>query len=129
VIIDLPWPPKELNPNARTHWAKKNQIAQRYKAECRLLTIHARMQVPEGSLVLDIEFVPPNRQRRDDDNCLAAFKSGRDGIASALGIDDSRFSTRFRLAADPVKGGMVRVRLYAEAIEKTTAGELAHGEA
>lgn len=129
MTLELPWPPKELSPNARTHWAKKNKIAQRYKAECRLLTIHARVQAPEGSLVLDIEFVPPNRQRRDDDNCLAAFKSGRDGIAAALGIDDSRFSTRFRLAADPVKGGMVRVRLYAEANDKTTAGELAHGEA
>ncbi|WP_348658950.1 endodeoxyribonuclease RusA [uncultured Stutzerimonas sp.] len=125
MTLELPWPPKELSPNARTHWARKNKIAQRYKGECRLLTIHARMQVPEGPLVLDIEFVPPNKQRRDDDNCLAAFKSGRDGIAAALSIDDSRFSTRFRLADDPVKGGMVRVRLYAEANEKTTAGELA----
>ncbi|WP_425054774.1 endodeoxyribonuclease RusA [Pseudomonas abyssi] len=125
MTLELPWPPKELSPNARTHWARKNKIAQRYKGECRLLTIHARMQVPEGPLVLDIEFVPPNKQRRDDDNCLAAFKSGRDGIAAALGIDDSRFSTRFRLADDPVRGGMVKVRLYAEANEKTTAGELA----
>ena len=125
MTLDLPWPPRELSPNARTHWAKKNKIAQRYKTECRLLTIHSGMKAPDGPLVLDIEFVPPSRQRRDDDNCLAAFKSGRDGIAAALGIDDSRFSTRFRLAADPVKGGMVRVRLYAEAIEKTTAGESA----
>ncbi|MEC7472918.1 MAG: endodeoxyribonuclease RusA [Pseudomonadota bacterium] len=122
MTLDLPWPPRELSPNARTHWAKKNKIAQRYKAECRLLTIHSGIKAPAGSLVLDIEFIPPSRQRRDDDNCLAAFKAGRDGIAAALGIDDSRFSTRFRLAADPVKGGMVKVKVYAEAIEKTTAG-------
>tara|TARA_R110001606_G_scaffold30344_2_gene93800 strand:- start:694 stop:1041 length:348 start_codon:yes stop_codon:yes gene_type:complete len=113
-MIELPWPPRELNPNSRVHWAIKSKMAKRYKGECHLLTIHSRMTVPEGPLVLDIEFVPPSRNRRDDDNCLAAFKSGRDGIAAALGIDDSRFSTKFKLAKDPVKGGMVRVRIYGE---------------
>jgi len=113
-MIELPWPPRELSPNARVHWRRKNKIAQRYKADCHLLTIHSGLKAPGGPLVLDIEFVPPSRQRRDDDNCLAAFKSGRDGIAAALGIDDSRFSTKFKLAKDPVRGGMVRVRIYPE---------------
>ncbi len=38
-----------------------------------------------------IDFFPPNRARRDDDNAIAAFKAGRDGIADALKVDDARF--------------------------------------
>jgi crossover junction endodeoxyribonuclease RusA len=62
-------------------------------------------------MALRIEFIPPDARRRDDDNCLSCFKAGRDGIAEALGVDDSRFVTTFWLSDKPVKGGMVRVSI------------------
>jgi crossover junction endodeoxyribonuclease RusA len=111
--ITLPWPPKELSPNARTHWAKKSKAAKAYRAACYLLTKQAGVIAPEGQLLFDIEFCPPDRRLRDDDNCLAAMKSGRDGIADALGVDDRRFVTTLRMGL-PVKGGSVLVKIEGE---------------
>lgn len=110
-MIELPWPPKELSPNARVHWSKKIKAAKRYRADCYLLTKASALSVPEGDIILSLEFVPPDRRARDDDNCVAAFKAGRDGIAEALGIDDSRFRTLLSMSEEPVKHGRVRVKL------------------
>ena len=58
-----------------------------------MLAQAARLSVPaDGVIRLRIDFFPPNRARRDDDNAIAAFKSGRDGIADALKVDDARFA-------------------------------------
>lgn len=107
----LPWPPRELSPNARSHWAKKAKAAKSYRHACRIITFASGIKAPEGRILLVLEFVPPSRQRRDDDNLVAAFKAGRDGIADALGIDDSRFTTQFSLRAEPVKDGAVIVEI------------------
>ena len=69
--------------------------------------------IPQGDLVLDLEFYPPDNRRRDDDNMVAAFKNGRDGIAEALGIDDVRFQIRVRVM-DKFPGGKVVVKIYAD---------------
>lgn len=110
-MIELPWPPAELNPNRRLHWAQRSKASRAYRQACYLLTKQAGIQAPEGRLLLALEFVPPDRRRRDDDNILAAFKSGRDGIADALGIDDSRFVAQHELRSEPVTGGAVFVRI------------------
>jgi crossover junction endodeoxyribonuclease RusA len=57
---------------------------------------------------LKITFVPPTRQARDLDNCLAAIKSGIDGMADALKVNDRDFRP---LTVDiaPDIGGMVIV--------------------
>lgn len=110
-MITLPWPPKELNPNARTHWTKRSKAAKQYRTACHLLAKQSGTVAPEGEVLLMIEFVPPDARRRDDDNCLAAFKAGRDGLADALGIDDNRFITQLRMSRETVKGGEVRVRI------------------
>ncbi|MNG13298.1 hypothetical protein D3C84_969700 [compost metagenome] len=55
-------------------------------------------------------FCPPNRRAYDDDNLLARFKAGRDGIADGLGIDDKNFVTTLNIG-DPVPGGEVRVHI------------------
>lgn len=110
-VLILPWPPKVLSPNARTHWATKSKAAKAYRAACFLLCLKAALPVPPGRALLSLEFVPPDRRRRDDDNCIAAFKSGRDGVAQALGIDDSRFVTQLQISDETIKGGAVRVRI------------------
>lgn len=110
-MIVLPWPPKELSPNARTHWAKRSKIAKNYRAACHVLCKQAGVTMPEGKALLVLEFVPPDRRKRDDDNCLAAFKAGRDGLADALGIDDHRFVTQISISDETTKGGAVRVQI------------------
>lgn len=106
----LPWPPKELSPNARVHWSKRAKAAKAYRHACYVLTKQAKLSFPESAkgLHLWIDFYPPNRIRRDDDNLLSAFKAGRDGIADALGIDDRSFVSHPLVKADI--GGMVKVR-------------------
>lgn len=113
----LPWPPKVLSPNARAHWATKSKAAKAYRSACFLLCVQAGLVVPADRALLSLEFIPPDRRRRDDDNCVAAFKSGRDGVAQALGIDDSRFVTQLQISNETIKGGAVRVRIsdYVEA--------------
>lgn len=110
-VVILPWPPKGLSPNARTHWRAKAPIAKAYKQACWALTMEAGVVVPDSpKLALWLDFVPPDKRHRDDDNIIAAFKSGRDGVALALGIDDKRFRCLPFVRDDQI-GGFVRVRI------------------
>lgn len=111
--VTLPWPPKQLSPNARTHWRAKAPITKAYRAECAWLCKAAKLTAPEtdGRIHLWIDFYAPDRRHRDDDNLVASFKSGRDGIADALGIDDKRFVCH-PFVRDEI-GGKVVVRLTA----------------
>ncbi|MCX5511230.1 MULTISPECIES: endodeoxyribonuclease RusA [Pseudomonas] len=107
----LPWPPAACSPNARVHWTRKSKAAKTYRYACFLLARQAGIQAPEGDALLMLEFVPPDRRRRDDDNLLAMFKAGRDGLADALGIDDNVFATQIRVSKETIKGGAVRIRI------------------
>lgn len=112
--LTLPWPPAACSPNARVHWSRKSNAAKTYRYACFLLARQAGIQPPEGDALLMIEFVPPDRRRRDDDNLLAMFKAGRDGLADALGIDDNVFATQIKVSKETTKGGAVRVRIAAQ---------------
>jgi crossover junction endodeoxyribonuclease RusA len=110
-MITLPWPPKELNPNKRLHWAVRNTHKVIYRDACHLLTVQAKAAVTgDGPIAITIDFYPPDRRHRDDDNMISAFKAGRDGLANALGVNDRRFQPVYRFN-DPVKGGCVVVTL------------------
>ena len=52
-----------------------------------------------------------DRRARDDDNIIASFKAGRDGMAQALGIDDKRFICH-PFVSDQI-GGFIKARLTA----------------
>jgi crossover junction endodeoxyribonuclease RusA len=45
----------------------------------------------EGDLAVTITFVQPDKRRRDRDNLLSACKPSLDGLAEAIGVDDSQF--------------------------------------
>lgn len=120
--LRLPWPPRELSPNARTHWRAKAPISKRYKAACLALARAAGMvapSVPENApkrcYSLFLDFYPPDRRARDDDNIIASFKAGRDGLAQALGVDDKRFVCHPRVMEQT--GGFVQVRIGVEPVE------------
>jgi crossover junction endodeoxyribonuclease RusA len=57
-------------------------------------------------------FHPPDRRRWDLDNMLASVKSGLDGLADAIGVDDS-FWTLSIAKGEPVPGGAVDVQIGA----------------
>lgn len=109
--VILPWPPSDLNPNKRIHWAKKAKATKAYRRACYLLCVQAGLtSIPwDGDVHLWLDFYPPDRRRRDDDNAYHAFKAGRDGMADALKINDNRFRAHpyFR---DEI-GGMVKVTI------------------
>lgn len=115
LVIDLPWPPSQLNPNKRLHWSRKSRAARLYRNMCYVLAKNT-VQLSDyrysdiGKIVFSIEFCPPDKRRRDDDNMLASFKAGRDGVADALGVDDNKFVTSFEVC-DPVVGGAVKVTI------------------
>jgi crossover junction endodeoxyribonuclease RusA len=109
MTFDLPWPPSRLNPNVRQHWTSLARHKRRYRDACRLTAMsQGAAKIEAERLTVTLQFVPPDRRKRDLDNCIAAMKSGLDGLADALGVDDNKW----RLAAilvDGEIGGFVRV--------------------
>lgn len=110
--ITLPWPPKDLSPNARVHHQVLARVKKDYKHACGW---QAKAQGLKPSAIdalhLNITFYPPCKRRRDLDNMLASIKSGLDGIADVLGVDDSKWSLTIRKAE--TIGGFVRVEVLA----------------
>ncbi|WP_312707268.1 hypothetical protein [Stenotrophomonas sp.] len=110
----LPWPHKDLSPNARVHWndrARASKIGRREAAALALAAGWKSILLPDGRLHLHVTFYPPTRRLPDDDNMLARFKPYRDGIADALGIDDKRFISHPLVSTEVRKGGQVVVRI------------------
>jgi crossover junction endodeoxyribonuclease RusA len=107
----LPWPPKELSPNARVHWRKVAPIKAAYRRTVWALALEqgafkdSREEIP-----MTVTFCPPDNRRRDRDNMIAAFKAGFDGLADAMKADDSRFQPECRF--DPsVPYGRIEVHI------------------
>lgn len=107
--VTLPWPHKDLSPNARVHFRAKAATVKEYRNSAYWLTKAAGMTAPtDGSIALRIDFHPPDKRRRDLDNMLASAKCQIDGVADALEVDDQRFGYWLSREA-PVKGGAVIV--------------------
>lgn len=108
----FPWPPKECSPNARGHWSKRSKASKAYREQCGWIAKAAKVDIAIlGRLHLWIDFYPPDKRHRDDDNLVAAFKSGRDGISDALGVNDKWFVCHPWVKDEVIKGGCVKVRI------------------
>lgn len=95
LIVKLPFPDACLFPNRKngTHFrvtlsAKEKQISDAYWLTKQASAGYA---VPDGYIPLSLLFSTPDKHIRDLDNMLAASKALIDGMARALGVDDSRF--------------------------------------
>lgn len=110
-VITLPWPPKGLSPNDRLHHYAIAALKKKYREACSLKCIVDGLKPMQGveKALVHIVFFPPRKGRRDIDNCLASIKSGLDGVADVLGLDDSRWHISMEMA--PVVGGMVRLSI------------------
>lgn len=108
--IILPWPPSELSPNKRQHWAKLAKAKKLYRAAC---ATQARLQgldrMAVNAVHLKLTFTPPTRRRFDLDNLLARMKSGLDGLADVIGVDDSRWT--LEISKSDQVGGYVQVEI------------------
>ena len=99
MIVKLPWPPRDLWPNGRPHWATKARETARHKAWAKHAAMAAGIPPAAGTYRFTVEYRPPPRSRPDDDGVIGACKAYRDGIALAMGLDDGCF----RMNA-PVRG-------------------------
>lgn len=110
VIVTLPWPPSILSPNARPHWAALAKARKAYRAECMVVARNAGVYdpSPEGPILMDVWFYPPDRRGRDRTNCEASLKAAFDGLADAMGVNDIRFAPQYFMGP-PVKGGAVEI--------------------
>jgi len=108
--ITFPWPHKDLNPNSRAHWRVTAKHKKALRMACFTLAHEAKAVVNwDGDVHLWIDFYPPDKRARDQDNMLAAFKAGFDGLADALKVNDKRF--RLHPYVKDEIGGMVRVTI------------------
>jgi crossover junction endodeoxyribonuclease RusA len=110
-MIELPFPPSSLSGHAKGHWRSKSNPTAEYRALAKEATVKARYLVPPGKddISIHITFVPPD-QRGDRVNFPNRMKPYFDGIAEALGVNDSRFVPHFHFCA-PEKPGRVEVRI------------------
>jgi crossover junction endodeoxyribonuclease RusA len=111
--IILPFPPVDVSPNARLHWSRVAKAKKQYRSDCyydaKSQGVRPKVGIVDKFLI-HLVFYPPDKRRRDWDNMLASMKSGLDGLADALKVDDSKWQISFNVA-EPFKGGKVEVTI------------------
>tara|TARA_B000000609_G_scaffold146158_1_gene128072 strand:+ start:247 stop:678 length:432 start_codon:yes stop_codon:yes gene_type:complete len=120
IEVVLGWPPTDLSPNARKHWAVVAKAKKQYRKDCYSVSKEQLKKykketenIPER-LVLEMTFIPPDKRSYDRDNLVARMKSGIDGLADALKINDKRFNTVISTMDQDYLGGFVRIRILQE---------------
>lgn len=116
IRIELPWPPRELHPNARLHWAAKSPITRKARLWAQQATYAAGIRQFDPDIPFAIKatvvFCPPDKRARDIDGMLSSCKAYLDGIADVIGVDDSKWMIAMR-REEPRKRGAVFVELEA----------------
>ena len=120
IEIVLGWPPSDLSPNKRLHWAKLATAKKQYRKDCLSVTKEQLKKyksvyekIPE-KLVLEMLFIPPDKRSYDRDNLVARMKAGIDGLSDALRINDKRFNTVISTMDTTTLGGYVRILILQE---------------
>lgn len=92
-VLVLPFPDPALMPNNSLgkHWTVTRQARNKAKSDAFYLTKQAGWQGRDVLGCLKITFYFPDRRKRDLDNLIHAMKPALDGVARAIGIDDSNF--------------------------------------
>lgn len=94
IELKMHWPVPALSPNSRLHWRRKAFAVKNARKISWATTLEQKPgPVPDGALLVEITFHPPDARQYDRDNLLARMKPALDGICDALKIDDVRFST------------------------------------
>jgi crossover junction endodeoxyribonuclease RusA len=108
----FPYPNKKLSSNSRIshQWLTKER--QEARETGFFLAKQARLCF-DGKRKLEMKMIicPPDRRKRDNDNVVTAFKSYRDGIFTALNLDDSLVHRLIVERGDMEKKGCIYVSL------------------
>ena len=96
ITVVLDWPHPALAPNRAhgKHWAGLAGIRAKAKSDAFYVTKAAAAGHkfhPDLKQRVSITFIAPDKRRRDLDGCLSSIKNYLDGIAKAIGTDDSKF--------------------------------------
>lgn len=122
-LIRLPFPPAILNPNKRAHWAALARAKREYRKTCHHEALAQGVRRVTASHVhVHLDFHPPDNRARDDDNMVAAFKSGRDGLADCLCVDDARWMTSHTVTRDRGNCVLVTIALDPAAVTLPVKG-------
>ena len=112
IDLTLPWPPKELSPNARIHFMALAKAKKSYREACAWTAkSQGAVKIDAKALHVSLEFFPPDKRGYDLDNLLARCKALCDGLADVIGVDDRHWSLALK-RSDTV-GGFVKVRVTA----------------
>jgi crossover junction endodeoxyribonuclease RusA len=109
MLIDLPWFPKDAQPNRRVHWTKKHRATKVAREAAQWMSCHLG-PIDAERLNVTITFYPPDNRRRDLDNMLASAKGLIDGVADSIEIDDSKWAISIK-RGEVMKGGNVRFEI------------------
>ena len=109
-MIVLPFPSAILSGHSEhIKWAKSN-ATKAHRLVAKAATERAMPTIPaQGDIRIHVRFVPADR-RGDRVNFPNRMKPYFDGIADALGVNDSRFLPSYEFAA-PEKPGRVEVEV------------------
>lgn len=110
-MIELPFPSAALSGHNTGRWFLKAPIVEKHRRWANIATLASGAYVERegGDVRLVITFYPPNR-RGDRVNFPNRMKPYFDGIADALGINDSRFLPSYQYG-EPEKPGKVVVEV------------------
>ena len=110
-MIELPFPASSLSGHAKGNgqW-KKIADTKKHREWARRAALAAKIAVSwEGDILVRVRFIPADR-RGDRVNFPNRMKPYFDGIADALGVNDSRFVPAYDYA-EPEKPGKVVVEV------------------
>lgn len=111
-LLRLNWPDKALSSNGRVHWAQKARATATARTEAHYEAKARGLRDPMPNAMLRFTYYPPDRRKRDAHNLPTALKAHIDGIADAMGCEDSGFQCVFPGGFDePCKGGAVLVEI------------------
>lgn len=108
--ISLPFPSSKLSGQHNAHHWVTRPIINAHREAARDAAVEANLAIPsEGDIRIHVRFIPPDK-RGDRVNFPNRMKAYFDGIADALGVNDSRFLPSYEFAA-PEKPGRVEVSI------------------
>ena len=114
-MIRLSYPPSKLGQTGGG-WRGKAALVKKWRIRWGWEFLQYRVanspSAIDGVTKFKISFAPPDKRRRDIQNCQAAFKAGIDAMSEQIGIDDSKFKIHWTPEFLPMeKGGAVYVEV------------------
>ena len=92
IKLVFPYPPSELNPNKRLHWAQKVKLKNQQKDIGHCLASRYKDEFNDAkTIALSLVFYAESKRPFDLDNALASCKALIDGISKGLNFNDKNF--------------------------------------